>query len=240
MNSPIPGSLFLARERFERERVARRGKGHLILSSAEDYLDSAPGPPRHMSPRPSPPPGISPNAGASSDSIASGPLLLGAPGQVLEVLLRGDPLGLRARIVSRLEARAWLCDVDRLVTRVAASCALEARHWSGTPSLAAWLDGLIDRAAADLGAETCAPPGAWSLFAEPLGLDGERLRRACGRFAGLSFEAREAFFRLVLDGASLNAFARERGLTLTEAARRARAGLEVLRSALDPGAEDGQ
>lgn len=185
---------------------------------------------------PSSAPRASPLAGTPIDPVEAAPLLLGAPGQVLERLLGADPLGLRERAARRLEARCWLLDVDRLVARLAATCALEAPHWRGDPPLEVWLDARVDEAVAGLSAEPddparpAGPP--WSIFAAPLGLDGQRLRRACGRFDGLPFEVREAFFRLVLDGDGPDAFARERGLSLTEAARRARQALEVLRVAL--------
>lgn len=189
---------------------------------------------------PSSAPRTSPLAGTPADPAVAAPLLLGPPGQVLERLLGADPLGLRERAVRRLEACCWLLDVDRLVARVAAICALEAGRWRGSPPLEEWLDARVDEAVAGLGREPvdpATPAGPpWSIFAPPLGLDGPRLRRACARFDHLPAEVREAFFRLVLDGDCADTFARERGLSLTEAARRARQALEVLRGALaDPG-----
>lgn len=145
-----------------------------------------------------------------------------------------DPLELGARLGARITERALLLDVERALLSAQALCALHAASWRGEPALARWLDQRVEEALAtvlseeSLEADSAEP---LELFAAPLALDPRDLARACARFNRLSFEQREAFFALVLDGVAADRLARSRGLSLTELARRARAGLELFRRA---------
>src|SRR6185503_6495901 len=113
-------------------------------------------------------------------------------------------------------------------------CALHAPGWRGEPALSAWLDERVEEALAAVLSEDSLEAGSGeplALFAAPLALDPRDLARACARFNRLALEQREAFFAVVLDGVAADRLARARGLSLSELARRARAGLEPFRGA---------
>ncbi len=158
-------------------------------------------------------------------------LRTGTAHEVLARIVPEDPLGLRARIGSRLAELALLCDLERVLLTAQALCALEARSWRGEPELSGWLAERVEEALAtvlaeDGGASERRLAEPFPLFAAQLALDAHVLAAACGRFNRLPFEQREAFFALVLDAGGADRLARARGLSLSELARRARAGLE--------------
>jgi len=182
-------------------------------------------------------------------------LLTGSAREVLARLLVDDPLRLGERAAALLAARALLLDAERLRLAALVLCALRAREWRGRPALGRWLEERLEEALADALAEDEEPPrerphgrerdgrerdgrerdgraGSWAELGTSVGLDGRELRAGCARFNRLPREQREAFFALVLEGASPDAESRARGLTLTEFARRARAALEALRAPL--------
>jgi hypothetical protein len=118
-------------------------------------------------------------------------------------------------------------------------CARHAARYRGRPRLERWLEGEVDAAIDALVAEgggTPEPGGPWAELAAPRGLAPEAMRRACGEFNRLPLAAREAFFRLVLERASLDELARRSRLSATELARQARGALRVflVRAAEDP------
>ncbi len=163
-------------------------------------------------------------------------LWTGTPREVLARLVPEDPLGLRARVAQRLGERALLCDAERVLLIAQATCALQASTWRGDPDLPTWLAARVEEAlSVVLTEEASGLDGGrrdpLRTFAEPLALDPRRLAAACARFNRLPFEQREAFFALVLDSTGLDRLARARGLSLSELARRARAGLQVFRPA---------
>jgi len=167
--------------------------------------------------------------------------LTGTPNEVLARLVHGDPLGMRPLVAARLAARALLLDLERVLARALAVCAQRACAWRGAPELERWLAERIDEAiedalAEDAGAwserDAASGGGPWAVFAAPLDLDPRALFEGCARFNRLPFEQREAFFLLVLEGASSDDVCRARGLSLSEFARRARGALDVLRGAV--------
>ncbi len=171
---------------------------------------------------------------APGESRAHELLLTGTRHEVLARIVPEDPLELGARLGARIAERALLLDVERALLCAQALCALHAVSWRGEPALAGWLDLRVEEALTAVLSEESQEGGnaePLALFAAPLGLDPRNLARACARFNRLPFEQREAFFALVLDGVAADRLARARGLSLSELARRARAGLELFRSA---------
>lgn len=168
-------------------------------------------------------------------------LLTGTAREVLARILPEDPLGLRVRLAGRVRERALLLDLEPVLLRTLALCALHAALWRGEPELERWLAERVEEALASALAEE--PEGASSAtpmaIAAPLALGPRELARACGRFNRLAFEQREAFFALVLDGVAADRLARARRLSLPELARRARAGLEIFLGALRASAAAG-
>lgn len=151
---------------------------------------------------------------------------------MLARLVRDDPLGLRARIALRLGQLALLCDIERVLLTAQVLCALDAPDWRGEPALSIWLDTQVEEALALVQAEDEAedtPLDLLQSFAGPLALDARAFATACGQFNRLSFDQREAFWALVLDAGRADGLARARGLSLSELARRARAGLRLFR-----------
>lgn len=161
-------------------------------------------------------------------------LLTGTPCEVLARIVPDDPLELGARLSARITERALLVDVEPALLRAQALCALHAPAWRGDPALARWLDQRVEEALAASLSEEFFETGSsepLALFAAPLELDPRDLAGACARFNRLALEQREAFFAVVLDGVAADGLARARGLSLSELARRARAGIEPFRGA---------
>jgi hypothetical protein len=159
-------------------------------------------------------------------------LTLGTPREVLARIVPEDALGLRGRIGRRLEADALLLDAERVLLRAQGLCALRAAAWRGEPELGRWLDERVEEAlAAVLAEDGAGEREALEPFVASLASDPRALSAACARFNRLPFDQREAFFALVLDAAGPDALARERKLSLSELARRARAALELFRPA---------
>ena len=179
---------------------------------------------------------------ASAEAIAAGGtgtpeellLLTGSPREVLARIVPGDPLQLRERVADHLTRHALLFDADRVLLRSFALAARQAVGWRGRPVLHHWLEARVSEAVDQLLDEKEDVPDedrrdAFDAFATPLGLDPTALRRACGRFDRLDHDDREAFFKLAIEGCSLDDLSRERGLSAPVLARRARRSLDVLR-----------
>src|SRR5262245_5898264 len=159
-------------------------------------------------------------------------LLTGTPREVLARIVPEDPLELRARVGARISERALLLEVEHVTLRAQALCSLHAAAWRGEPGLEEWLDRRVEEAlAAALSEEEGERRGAedLALFPAPRELDPLALASSCARFNDLPFEQREAFLSVVLDAGAVDRLARARRLSLSELARRARAGLEVFR-----------
>jgi len=151
------------------------------------------------------------------------------PLEVLARIVPEDGLALRPRLGAHLGARALLCDGERVLLHAQALCAVRAATGRGAQELGRWLDEQVQEALAALTQESepeAEGEEALADFAAPLALDAGALAAGCARFNRLPFEQREAFFALVLDGASPDRLARERGLSLSELLRRARGALE--------------
>jgi len=168
-------------------------------------------------------------------------LLVGTPEDVLERIVPGDPLGLARAVARELRGRAYLLDAGQVLRRTFARCARSATSWRGTPALEDWLLLRVREAIADVLREEervardsrrDPPNDALGWIARPLGLRGGPLRGACARFNALDVHLREAFFRVLLEGRPLEAFALEAQIAVTEAGRRARRGLEIFREAV--------
>jgi len=157
-------------------------------------------------------------------------LALGTPAEVLARIVPEDALGLRARLADHLARRALLADVERLLLRAQALCALHAPAWRGVPELEQWLEARVGEAVDALLAEDA---GTLPVPLPPA-LDAAAFGRACARFNRLPYECRDAFVALVLEGDAADGCARARGLSLSELLRRARAGLELFRDVCAP------
>ena len=178
-------------------------------------------------------------------STSPGALLLGDPRAVLVRIVHGDPLGLRALLARRVEARHLLVDADAVHLRAIAHCARHARACEEPGRVAVWLEAQIDegldawtveegRRAACGGGEgsSASNAGVWAELGGPLDIEPEQARRACARFNLLPAVERTAFFHLVLDRRGIEEHAREVDRPLVELAREARRALEaVLRGA---------
>jgi hypothetical protein len=171
--------------------------------------------------------------GTHGAARAQGAVLLafGTSEEVLARLVDGDPLGLRGRLAAALAREALLLDVERGFLRLLSVVALRARDWRGAEDLDVFLERCVDEAVRGLVHEEETGPFGEPLefCARPLGLDARVLGEACRGFNGLGPEVREAFMAAVLAGEAPERSARLRRLSLSEFARRARAGLEPFR-----------
>lgn len=157
-------------------------------------------------------------------------LLTGSAPEVLARIVPDDPLGLRSLIGQKLAARALLLDPEALLLRTQAACALLASSWRGEPELARWLERRVEEAFEGILAEEreALERGELAGVGDLPGAS-VALGEACARFNAMPFEWREAFVALVLDRSNPDRAARARGLSLSELARRARAGVELFR-----------
>lgn len=149
------------------------------------------------------------------------------PGAVLERLLDGDPLGLRASVGERLRGRCLLLDAGVVHRRALAWIAqlLVARRGAarGARPTGRWLRERIDEAIDALLEETA--PGAPEV--PGIAAPPDPLTRARAAFCRLPRTTREAFFHLVVEGHSLEALARASAHPAPELARRARSALQL-------------
>ncbi len=153
----------------------------------------------------------------------------GEPRDVLARIVPGDPLGLRPRVAHRLRARALLFDAERPLLRSLALVAARAPRYRGRPRPDLWLDARVEEALDELLSEERAGVreglGSFEQIARRLGLRCEAVAAGRRRFHALKREDRDAFLRLVLEAQPLDACARELGVTITELASRARRAL---------------
>ena len=164
----------------------------------------------------------------------------GGPREILARIVTGDPLEIRHRTARRARERALLVDVERASLRAFALVAARGTRYRGRPRLELWLDARVDDALDEWleeeRAASCAhAPGAPSRrggaqggeLARRLGLSPRRLAAGRARFHELGFDDRDAFLRLVIEVAPLDATANALGVTVTELARRARRALQA-------------
>ena len=165
----------------------------------------------------------------------------GPPRKLLARLVQGDPLGVRRLVGSELRASAVLLDADRVFLRALARCARHAARYQGRPTIEAWLRGQVSRAVREILREEDralreTPNGgdeqdAHTDLARPLGLDPRATRAACDAFNRRPVSERRAFFRLLIEHASLEEVARETDSSIHAVARRARLALDAARGA---------
>jgi len=171
-----------------------------------------------------------PVATAPRHRAAARALLRGRSVQVFERLSQDDPLRLRPRVRCHLARRWLLLDEERVLLAVWARCARHAASL-GRRGLERWLDDqvrmtldeLVDGPVESNGLEV--PHARWRHLAQELGLVGEDLGPALARFNRLPDATRRCFFRVVLEGHSLEAEIYAGGPSLVEVARRVRRGL---------------
>lgn len=167
--------------------------------------------------------------------------LTGARAEViLEQLLRGDPLRVRALAAERITLHARLVDVDRVVLRALARIAHGAAL-RGPSVSEGWLREQMDGAIAEVVEQGAAPETAPGPFLEALapgaGLTREALGRACVAFNRRSGEERAAFWATVVAGEPMEVAARREGVAAAVVARRSRSVLAALvRAAGEEGA----
>lgn len=209
--------------------------------------------------------GASPAASSGSEAFeepSARLLLAGSAREILARIVPGDPLGLREAVGLRLRERHLLLDADRVHLRALARAARFAVRYRGRPALHEWLQERVDEAVEDLRREQAglrvrplaegaggpgAPAdrghrgdprdsGAWHALGAPIGLDPEVLPAVCAAFNACPRDERRAFFRLVIEGASLDEEARRAAVSGSEYARRARRALDaILQAAEDAG-----
>lgn len=172
------------------------------------------------------------------------------PADVVERLVDGDPLDLRRIVGARLAAGAWLLDADRVHLRAIARCAQRGVDYRGQPAFETWIAEVVDEAILDLlreDAEALAADRApepdeverIAALARPLGLDARAVRAAAVALHRLPRDARLAFRAVVLEGRPPAAVARQRGADVGAIVDEARAALEALLRATEPGRASG-
>lgn len=171
-------------------------------------------------------------------------LATGSPREVLARLVDGDPLGVRALVAERLNTSRRLLDAERVTLRTLARVARFACRYRGRPEFETWLVERCDEAIDDILDEereaaassfASEPSEAFTLLAEPLGIEAQVARRACVAVNDCTFEERDAFFALVLEARPLDQVAQDKDCEPTLLARRAR---RVLLAILRPEARD--
>lgn len=167
--------------------------------------------------------------------------LRGKPRQVLEQLAAGDPLAVAERVSAYLARERLLMDEHRVYLRSLAFVARASQRYRGRPGLARWLDQQVACAVASLRAETNtgSPGERWSGLAAGFGLGTRELDHACARFHELPFEARAAFFALVLEGKPIESLVYPGSRPTLEIIRDARRALAIfMELALQPTSQE--
>ena len=143
-------------------------------------------------------------------------------GSVMQDLLDGDPLELRARGCRLVRAQWRVIDPDRLLPCSAARVAFQSRGYIGKTPFEQWLDLCIGEAVRDVlntdeQEERDLVPmdgesfGHYAIMSELLGLPPEHARVAMLTFNRFPEPTRRVCFEVVVKGASLDALV-ERGL----------------------------
>jgi hypothetical protein len=144
------------------------------------------------------------------------------PSEILARISGGDPLGLQGICSLRLRDQALLIDFDRLLERSLAAVAIAASRSTADEFVPEWLLKQVDHAihgilAEDAEEERMAPGAPPSdpkyyrfvhlAYATEMGL----VRTATVNFNALPSDARQAFFRLLVDGLPVDDCVRELG-----------------------------
>jgi hypothetical protein len=140
-------------------------------------------------------------------------ILRGAsPGEVLDRLSEGDPLGIWPLVSRDFEHNGWMLDAERTYFRALARTAYDAFFYDGRPELSVWLRAKVDRAIRELRSEQSheesigtsyadSPDAAWyERICQAMKLELELVRLACVTLNALPREDRQAFRAIALDG----------------------------------------
>ncbi len=158
-------------------------------------------------------------------------MLLGSPGEVLERIANGDPLGVREKVHEHLRTEALLFDADRVHLKALAHCARASVTNLGTDDMPDFVSDNVARAVRELLVQEEEATldeeagGAFAQLAQPLGLGPASVRAACAAFNARPAAERRAFNGLVIEGRELEELAQSWGCSPTELARRARRAL---------------
>jgi hypothetical protein len=139
---------------------------------------------------------------------------------ILHRIFSGDPLGVEQRCVERLEARAVLMDLERLLLRTMARIARNAALGRREGPLSSWLQLQVDASiedlmSEDLDADRLNKPvekpldSRYAFVCEAYGLRPAKARRFCVVFNTLPDEERHAFYAIGVMGKSFNRFLAE-------------------------------
>jgi cytochrome c1 len=129
-----------------------------------------------------------------------------------------------------------LLDTRRLHLRAVAHVARQAPAYAGSPPFDIWLAENIRRAVREIQQELAAEdaPSAgtnderFAALADGLGLDPALLSSACARFNRSPYEARSAFWWVVVDGRPIAEWCRENGANMERAKAALRKALWAL------------
>ncbi len=166
---------------------------------------------------------------------------------ILDKLIRDDPLGIEPRCALRLHERAILIGRERVVMRAMAQVAYRAKDYRAWQPLDAFvrvnidraIDGLIERDREDERARLPHEDDeAWGFLTRALGVGADQARRAAVAFNDLPPVVRRAFWRTVVEGASEARCAAEGLGTVTQIHKRVTRAVQTLSFGRDPGGDD--
>ena len=219
-----------------------RKKGRRSSSSKKRVREGGP----EAAPRPVEPEGA-PSSSADDPRKA---LLRGTSArEVLHRIASGDPLELERRSRARIDERAFLVDVERLVARGLARVAYEARRYNGFPPLDRWLERILDRAIGELldedrfAARDRAPAddrthASFAFLTEELGIAPEVARKVAVVFNDLPEHVRRCYWALAVQRKSPEECAAEGLGSPREVERNAERAVLAMSMLVDPGPGD--
>lgn len=143
----------------------------------------------------------------------------GSPRAVLALLMKDDPLELRARCSERIRRQALIMDGDRLHLRVAARVAHAADLYAGKQDLGVWIAERLrvslrelledDEAAARHGVPIDPVKEAHLHYlVRGLGVEVDQARNGVVAFNTATFAVREAFMGVLVDGRGIGGHAK--------------------------------
>ena len=137
-----------------------------------------------------------------------------SPRELLSLLGEGDPLHLFGRAAASVRAAARLLEVDRVHRRALARVALAAPLYGGEPELGSWIGARVEEAMEDLlradreelrqGNAVLEPwDPRFAFLTQSFGIPPGSTLRASVAFNSLGPAVRRAFFRVVVEGKSV-------------------------------------
>jgi|FLOH01.1.fsa_nt_gi hypothetical protein len=153
------------------------------------------------------------------------------PRALLDRLIDGDPLEMRALVHARLAERSLLWDEEALCLRALALCAHQTVVQRRRRLDREWLLGIVDRSIeqlALLGEDMSDgnPAAGFAVFGLPLNFEPSAVRRACLALNRMGDFQRRCFRALLIDGRDLDAVAHELGRDGGAVGRGAREALD--------------